>query len=455
MCIRDRCYAELYAIVQARAQELERRRAPAVAWALDEGCTAERLIEFLAIVASGRTAALGDPDWPDAVREQVRRRIVQQPATMPAPDPLTPFYIGFTSGSTGLPKGFCRHHRSWIESLRVCVDTFGPAAAMRVLAPGRTSHSLFLFGMVQGLWSGAGVRVQQRFSAARSLQTLARDQAACLVAVPSQLLLMLALAARRAMPPIEATRLVLISGARWMRERTPELRRLFPRARIVEFYGASETSFMAWAEADENLPANTVGRPFSNVEIDIRGAAAPGEPGLIFVRSPMVFIDYVGLGAAGEGQGGGHDITAAIRDGDWLSVRDMGHLDGDGLLHLAGRQQRMLVTQGKNLFPEEVESVLSAHPRVDAVSVLGVPDPLRGTAVVAVVQPASGVRFDAQELAAWCRDRLEPYKIPRRFWLCLSWPQTPSGKTDHARLALAVRTAAPAVAGPLLPLLEA
>ena len=196
MCIRDR---------------LERRRAPAVAWALDEGCTAERLIEFLAIVASGRTAALGDPDWPDAVREQVRRRIVQQPATMPAPDPLTPFYIGFTSGSTGLPKGFCRHHRSWIESLRVCVDTFGPAAAMRVLAPGRTSHSLFLFGMVQGLWSGAGVRVQQRFSAARSLQTLARDQAACLVAVPSQLLLMLALAARRAMPPIEATRLVLIS----------------------------------------------------------------------------------------------------------------------------------------------------------------------------------------------------------------------------------------------------
>jgi len=102
----------------------------------------------------------------------------------------------------------------------------------------------------------------------------------------------------------------------------------------------------------------------------------------------------------------------------------------------------MIVTGGKNLFPEEVETVLAGHPGVAAVSVHGVPDALRGMSVAAVVQPGPGAGLQAAGLAAWCRGRLEAYKTPRRYFLCEHWPLTASGKTDHAALAAALAPAA-------------
>jgi acyl-CoA synthetase (AMP-forming)/AMP-acid ligase II len=291
---------------------------------------------------------------------------------------------------------------------------------------------LFLFGMLLGIWTGAGVVIQEQFSASRALETLRQGHTPCLIAVPSQLILMIEWAARHTTAPIEATRLIMISGARWARLRTAELQALFPQARIIEFYGASETSFITWMDADVSAPLEVVGRPFGHVDIDIRNAESPGSPGLIFVRSPMLFMDYTGTET---------DATAAIRDGDWLSVRDMGHLDAQGRLCLAGRQNRMITTQGKNLFPEELESVLTAHPGIAKASVQGVADALRGMKVVAVVQPAQacGGELHAAELSAWCRASLEAYKAPKRYFVCDDWPLTTSGKTDHAALALSLQ----------------
>lgn len=417
-------FAALHAAVQQAQAALA--DAPRHLLVDDRQPTAAQLVQFLSIVASDRCAAVSDPDWTPAVRQAVQALIGGLRDAPVPPSPTPPFYIGFTSGSTGVPKGFRRDHRSWTESFRVCVDTFGQAVTGTVLAPGRVSHSLFLFGMALGLWTGGGVVVQDRFSAPRCLQTLREGRATCLVVVPSQLLLMLEWAAHRQAAPIEATRLILISGARWMRERTAEVRALFPNARVVEFYGASETSFIAWQDAAPDTPPEVVGRPFANVQIDIRQRTGPQEPGLIFVRSPMLFMDYVG------GQG---DATAALREGDWLSVRDMGQLDAQGRLCLAGRQNRMIVTQGKNLFPDEVESVLLAHPAVAQASVLGLPDALRGQQPVAVLQWRAGqAPVPTAELAAWCRQRLEAHKVPRRFWHCADWPLTRSDKTDHSRL---------------------
>ncbi|MFM2262980.1 MAG: hypothetical protein RI959_1656 [Pseudomonadota bacterium] len=422
-------FAALHEKVQQHAKALNNAAAGALVFVDEQASTSAQLVDFLGIVASGRCAAVGDPEWPEAVRAQVRQAALygataQENTFVCQGD--SPFYVGFTSGSTGFPKGFVRHHRSWVESFRVCLSTFGPDAAARILAPGRVSHSLFLFGMLLGLWSGAGVVVQDKFSAARALEALRLEHIPCLVAVPSQLLMMLDWAAHRGLGPIDSVRLVLISGARWMRHRTPDLQALFPNARIVEFYGASETSFIAWMDADESVSPQVVGRPFSNVDIEIREPAGPEGAGLIFVRSPMLFQGYLG---------GGADATAALRDGDSLSVRDMGYLDDQGRLCLVGRQNRMVVTQGKNLFPEEVETVLCGHPQILQASVLGVPDPVRGQQVVAVVLVDAATSTQAADLTAWCRERLEPYKVPRKFWLCDAWPFTPSGKTDHTRLA--------------------
>ena len=271
--------------------------------------------------------------------------------------------------------------------------------------------------------------MQSRFSATAALDTLARGDARAMVAVPSQLILMLDLAQRRNLPAMPQVSLLMIGGAPWTRARTPELQALFPQARIVEFYGASETSFIAWTDSDSSLPDHVVGHPFSNVEVRI-DSATPHTPGLIYVRSPMVFSDYVTL--TGDQQ------SALLRDGDWLSVRDVGHIDQQGRLHLSGRQQRMLLVQGKNLFPEEVENLLATHPAVISASVQGVADPVRGAQVSALLQLRTPV--SASALTAFCRERLEPYKIPRRFYLCENWPLTPSGKSDHKALAQQLAT---------------
>ncbi|MFG0639828.1 AMP-binding protein [Delftia sp. WSY_22] len=439
-------FAALHAAVLQRSAALVAGQAPEMLL-VDTGgsaSTVDAIVEFLAILHSGRCAAVADPDWPDAVRSRIEGWLPTAPSALAEATATGAFYTGFTSGSTGLPKGFMRHHRSWTESFRVCLQDFGAVAAQRTMAPGRISHSLFLFGVMQGLWCGEGAVVQERFSAARCLASLARGEAPCLVAVPSQLLLMLQWAAHRALAPIPEVELVMISGARWMRAQTPALRALFPRARIIEFYGASEASFIAWMEADEQAPPQAVGRPFSNVQLQIRPATQqtgdhtlqPGEDGLIYMRSPMLFMDYVGEA---------RDGTAALRDGEWLSVRDMGHIDAGGQLCLAGRQSRMLVTQGKNLFPEEVETLLAAHPGVAQVSIQGLPDALRGMQVHAVVQwHGAAPAGSAQALAAWLRERLESYKLPRQWWSCTDWPQTASGKTDHGRLARALAATATA-----------
>jgi acyl-CoA synthetase (AMP-forming)/AMP-acid ligase II len=133
------------------------------------------------------------------------------------------------------------------------------------------------------------------------------------------------------------------------------------------------------------------------------------------------------------------DNTAAVRDGDWLSVRDMGYLDAQGFLCLVGRENRMIVTQGKNLFPEELETVLMACPGIAHASVHGISDPIRGQQVVAVVQTKNNEALPcAQQLSDACRAQLESYKAPKRFLLCADWPLTASGKTDHPALAKAL-----------------
>jgi long-chain acyl-CoA synthetase len=423
-------FAQLHTAVLQRAEALVADKKPTIVFVGLADSITHNLVDFLATVHSGRCAAVADPAWPVDLRQRLQDMLAGPPAAQLHASPESDFYIGFTSGSTGMPKGFMRSHRSWVESFRVCQQTFGMAASGRILAPGGMSHSLFLFGMLLGLWTGGGVVVQSSFSAAKALATLAEGQTLSLVAVPSQLVMMLQHARRRNLGAIEGVQLVMISGARWMRQRTPELRALFPKARIVEFYGASETSFVAWTEADEHLPDMVVGQPFGGVELEIRHRAPGEQAGLIFVRSAMLFNRYVG---------DNHDATAALQEeGGWLSVRDMGYLDGAGRLVLVGRQQRMIVTAGKNLFAEEVEACLSRCPGVAAASVHGLPDPLRGRQVVAWVRPEAGVLDEALSpavLSAWCREHLEAYKVPRRFQLCGHWPLTAGGKTDHPALA--------------------
>ncbi len=421
-------------------------------------CPALALL-FLAAVHAGREVQVLDPAWPAPTTRAVLDRLAPAlvatadpsraadrpalavdpgaafatvadlagaPAGRAAPAALgasRPFYVGFTSGSTGLPKGIRRSQQSWLDSFAGDAREFGIGPDDVLLAPGTLAHSLFLYAMARGVHGGARVALSRRFNPSALVRRIAAEGVTVIYGVPTQLGVLIGAALAAPSPRLDRVRMVLSSGAKWSAAERPRLRQAFPNAAFHEFYGSSELSFVTVAKEDEAPPPGSVGRAFPGVSITIRdrdGAPLPvGEVGLVYVESPLSFLGY----AVGD------DAGWVAPDGS-RSVGDLGVLDARGFLHLVGRASRLIIAAGKNVYPEEVEAVLATHPALAAVAVIGVADARRGERLVALVQPRVGAEVRAGELIAHARDRLSLDKVPRTYATVREWPLTPSGKTD-------------------------
>ncbi len=462
----DEClsWAALHEAVEARAREIAALPAGGVALRLSNSVTL--IVLVLACARAGREAQVLDPAWPDATARSVlarlepallvtecpqdaeefpveegRGRFVVVPSlvrfgSLPSlgrplaepvrqPDPGSAFYVGFTSGSTGLPKGYRRSQHSWVRSFAAERAEFAVGPADTIAAPGLFTHSLFLYAVLAGLHAGARVLALPRFRPDQALRLLSREGATVLYGVPTHYGLILERAERDGVK-LPGLRLALASGAKWPAASTPRLAAIAPNALFAEFYGASELSFVALARADEAVPEGSVGRAFPGVEIVVRdrsGRRLPaGRRGLVHVASELVFMDYACGDTADE---------ACLRHGSEVSVGDAGRLDEDGFLHLSGRWKRMIVTSGKNVFPEEIERIVERRADVAAACVVGRPDARRGERLVGIVA-ARGEPPTRGDLVAWCRACLPLALVPQRWHRLEEWPMTASGKTDFA-----------------------
>lgn len=442
-------WRELFSAVNALAIAFDERCAGEGAVALVLRNSPLMLACFLACAGTGREAAVLDAGWPEARVEDILRELspalvvceaprvtrdamlVDSREALPHsvrsprqrnPDPQSSFYVGFTSGSTGRPKGYRRSHHSWLSSFEGDRIEFGVTERDIVLAPGSMTHSLFLYAAIHALHIGATVLMARGFHPAAAMRMASRHRATVAYAAPTQWRLML----DAATAPLPDLRWALSSGAKWFASAAEDVQRACPNARFAEFYGASELSFISVRKSDEVCPASSVGRPFANVNVSIRDdrgvLVAPGEPGRVFVKSPYLFSGYAV---------GSDDIISC---GDELSVGDLGFLDESGFLHLLGRADRMIVTSGKNVFPEEIERALEALPGVATAAVFGVPDPLRGQKIVALLRPQPGKLLDRTSLVKGARELLPVPFIPREFAISSQWRWTNSGKTDFAAM---------------------
>jgi long-chain acyl-CoA synthetase len=400
------------------------------------GNTPQFLACFLACARSGRTGAVVDPTWPQAMIADVLARLAPDLICDPtfaagaaalracaappvSPTPETPFYVGFTSGSTGRPKGYRRNHRSWVASFEGDAREFGLGENDIVLAPGSMSHSLFLYAAVHALHIGATVIISRTFRPDRALQLGSAWRATAAYGAPTQWKML----TEQGGPALPDVRWAFSSGAKWFASAGAALAQLAPNAGFVEFYGASELSFIAVRKPGEGCPEAAVGRAFDGVALAIRrpdgSLCAACEPGRIFVKSEYLFSGYVLGGPAPEAIDGA------------MTVGDVGFIDDGGFLHLVGRQNRMIVTSGKNVYPEEIEAVLQGFPGVRAASVLGAPDARRGERIVAVILLEDGARASRRDLSAHLRARLPLAFVPRIIVRMTEWRWTASGKTDH------------------------
>ena len=164
----------------------------------------------------------------------------------------------------------------------------------------------------------------------------------------------------------------------------------------------------------------SIGRPLPDVEVrvvDESGGALPaGEVGEIHVRTPRAMKGYAGA------------TESPFTSDGWLPTRDMGWIDEDGYLYVAGRKDDMIIRGGENIAPAEVEAVLVSHPAVEEAAVVGVPDDEWGQRVAAFVALRPGAAANADDLGEFCRQRLASFKKPEIFRFLSELPKNPMGK---------------------------
>jgi long-chain acyl-CoA synthetase len=226
---------------------------------------------------------------------------------------------------------------------------------------------------------------------------------------------------------------IISSGAKWEVDSKQKIQEQFLHIKMFEFYGASELSFVSFLcnDSDEDKPGS-VGKPFHNVEIQIRHAhldeASDQEIGTIFVRSPMIFDGYVHPQS--------HAIQSTKDENNWVTVDDMGYLDEAGYLYIVGREKNMILYGGVNVFPEEIETVLLRHPDVEEAVVIGMNDPYWGQVPVAVIKGYASKK----DLKKLCMDNLSSYKLPRKWFFVEDIPHTTSGKIARMHVQQLVET---------------
>ena len=326
-------------------------------------------------------------------------------------------FIAFTSGTTGVPKGYVRTHRSWIASFRATKEAFQLDRVEHVLAPGPFVQSLSLFSLMQTLYGGGTFHLLSKFNAIDVYRQCKEFPNMILYVVPTMIEKMLQIDSFKG-TNVQA---IISSGAKWTNDSKNRAKHTFPHTKFFEFYGSSEASYISFLEVHDIVKEHSVGKAFSGVKLSIRdeqfNEVQHGEIGQLFVRSDMMFSGYFNL----------PQETENVFYQGWLKTGDFAFIEEDGELYLVGREKNRLITGGYNVYPEEVESVLLQLPEIDEMIIVGVPDELWGDRLVACIkwrdQPLT-----IDELRQFGKRYLESYKLPKDIFFVSSFIYTSSGK---------------------------
>ncbi len=334
-----------------------------------------------------------------------------------------PWVIVYTSGTTGVPKGALRNQRSdYLMGLMLAPAAgVGPGDVGLVLLPLFHINSIWVVTLSMCIGATCHLSTAARFQPGTMLAELERSGATYSMFVPT-MLGYLAEGLERGQIRGERLRVLMTSSAPLPVPLRDRLLAVLPAARMVEFYGATELGAVTLAWHDAGQPGGSIGFPLPGVRVRLldgeRRPVPLGEPGELFVESPLLMDGYFGRPAE----------TEAVRVGAFIGVGDLARQDEAGRLYLVDRVTDTIITSGENVYPSEVESVLLAHPAVALAAVVGAPDERRGEAVSAVVVCRDGPPVSAGDLAAHCRAHLAPYKCPRTIAFAPELPLSLTGK---------------------------
>jgi fatty-acyl-CoA synthase len=376
-----------------------------------------------------------DPEFADAAAEafgadrllvtgdDYEAALAAAPRGMPS-GPGTARIVTHTSGTTGRPKGAERDlSADSISALTGFLDKVPLHRTDEFCIASPLFHALGQGMLGVALVVGCTLVLPPRFDPEDLLATIAAREVRAVAMVPIMLRRLLEAEG----PATPSWEIGVLSGSPLpsaLRERAEErFGRIF-----YDLYGSTEVGWATIATPRDQVERpGTVGSSAPGIEVlavDDDGQPLPaGEQGRIVVRTGMAFQGYTDA-----------DATEDILEDGAVDTGDLGHVDDDGYLYLAGRADDMIVSGGENIYPSEVEGVLDEHPDIIEAAVLGVDDEEYGEVLHAYVVVREGSGLDAEGITAHAREHLARYKVPKEVHLREELPRNAAGKVVKGEL---------------------
>jgi long-chain acyl-CoA synthetase len=338
--------------------------------------------------------------------------------------------IGYTSGTTGHPKGAMQSHLAVFLNcaltatmhVRTHEDTVVTALPAPHVYGNVAINSIFM--------AGGTVVLMERFEPAAALALIREHAATLFEGVPTMYAMMLA------HPEIETADLSSLTrstvGGQTIATSTVEEWERRSEAPLIELWGMTEIAGLGTTHAlyGPNVHGS-IGVALPGIEVRVGGfddpsaTMPPGEPGELMVRGPIVMLGYFGNDAA---------TKETIEPDGWLHTGDVAVSDEAGRFFVVDRRKDMIVTAGYNVYPAEIERVIARHPAVAMVAVGSLPDELKGELARAYVVLRPGAAAAEQEIIDYCRPHLAAYKLPRSVAFVADLPKTSTGKIMRREL---------------------
>jgi fatty-acyl-CoA synthase len=378
----------------------------------------------LAETPLGTLRALGtnpDADGPSASTDETLAELIARSSKSDAPKATKKSsIIILTSGTTGTPKGANRKAPPTLAPIGGVLSHVPFKSGEVTSLPSPMFHALGYLHATIAATLGSTLILHRKFKPAAVLEDVPKHKVTAIVVVPVMLSRMLdALEKMETKPDLSSLKIIFVSGSQLGAElATRTMKDIGPV--VYNLYGSTEIAFVSIARP-QDLKKNpaTVGPIIKGVRVKIldeHGKELPkGQVGRIFVGNFFPFEGYTG--------GGGKEIIDGM-----MSSGDVGHFDDEGLLYVSGRDDEMIVSGGENVFPAEVEDLISGMPNVIEATALGVDDKDFGQRLRAFVVVKEGTELSEDEIKEYVRDHLARYKVPREVVFLDELPRNPTGK---------------------------
>ncbi len=342
----------------------------------------------------------------------------------PVADPGGLAKICYTSGTTGFPKGAMLSHRNVVlnaamtaaMNMRTGADVHATALPCAHVYGAAVLNLCFLFG--------SPLVLLERFDAGAMLAAIQEHRVTVTDGVPTMYLYMLAHPELDSFDLSSMTRAVV--GGQTMPTAKSEEWEARVGCPVYELWGMTETAgpaVMQHAYGENRLGAAGIDMPYHRTRIVDPGDAAKelpdGKVGELMISGPFVMLGYYGNETA---------TAETIEPDGWLHSGDLAKRDADGYVHIVDRKKDMILTAGFNVYPAELERVISGHPSVAMVGVGARPDAEKGEIAKAYVVLKPGVAAAPDDILSYCRARMAAYKVPREVQIVADLPTTSTGK---------------------------